>query len=71
FIQYAESGEGILALTHTEVPPEFEGRGVGSRLVKGTFEIVQAEGLKILPMCSFVATYLRRHPEYQQLVASE
>lgn len=70
FIQYAEMGEGVLALTHTEVPDEFEGQGVGSTLIRGTFEIIEAQGLKIVPMCSFVAAYLRRHPEYQSLVES-
>lgn len=70
FIQYTETGEGVLALTHTEVPEEFEGQGIGGALVKGTFEIVEAEGLKIVPLCSFVAAYLQRHPESQSLVAS-
>lgn len=69
FIQYAETGEGVLALTHTEVPVEFEGQGVGSALVKGAFEIVREGGAKIDPMCPFIAAYLRRHPEYQSLVA--
>jgi len=54
---------------HTEVPGDFEGQGVGSTLVKGAFEIVQAENLKIVPTCPFIAAYLRRHPEYQSLVA--
>ncbi len=70
FIQYEETGEGVLALTHTEVPPEFEGQGIGSQLVKGMFEIVRAEELKIVPQCRFVAAYIRRHPEYQSLVAA-
>ena len=69
YIQYAETDEGVLALTHTEVPSEFEGKGIGSALVRGTFEIVQRENLKIVPMCQFVSAYLRRHPEHQSLVA--
>ncbi len=71
FIQYAERGEGVLALTHTEVPEEFEGKGIGGRLVKGTLEIVQNENLKIVPVCRFVAVYLQRHPEYQSLTAGQ
>lgn len=70
-IQYEEAGEGVLALTHAEVPEEFEGQGIGNALVKGTFELVRAEELKIIPACPFVAAYLRRHPEYQSLTASE
>jgi predicted GNAT family acetyltransferase len=70
FIQYAEAGAGVLDLLHTEVPEEFEGKGVGSELVKGTFEILRAENLRMLPSCRFVAVYLQRHPEYQSLAAS-
>ena len=70
FIDYIETAEGALALTHTEVPEEFEGKGIGSRLVEGTFKIVQGQNQKIVPECRFVAVYLERHPEYQSLVAS-
>lgn len=69
FISYAEAGEGVLALTHTEVPADFEGKGVGARLVKGAFELVRERGVKIVPVCQFISTYLRRHPEYQALTA--
>ena len=69
FIRYEEAGEGVLELAHTEVPDEYEGQGIGSTLVRGAFEILQAENLKIVPTCAFVAAYIRRHPEYQSLVA--
>jgi predicted GNAT family acetyltransferase len=69
YVKYEEAGEGILALTHTEVPEEFEGKGVGGALIKGTLEIVWGENLKIVPTCQFVSVYLRRHPGYQELVA--
>jgi hypothetical protein len=70
FIQYAEAGEDVVELMHTEVPEEFEGQGIGGKLVKGTFEILQEENLKMMPTCRFVAVYLQRHPEYQSLAAS-
>lgn len=69
YVEYEEAGEGVLALTHTEVPAEFEGKGVGGALVKGALEIVRGENLKVAPVCRFVSIYLRRHPEYQELVA--
>jgi predicted GNAT family acetyltransferase len=69
FIQYAKAREGVVELTHTEVPEEFEGQGIGSRLVKGTFEIIREENLKMIPTCRFVAVYLQRHPDYQSLAA--
>lgn len=70
FIQYTETAEGVVELMHTEVPEEFEGRGIGSRLVRGTIEIVQRENRKIVPTCPFIGVYLQRHPEYQSSVAS-
>jgi predicted GNAT family acetyltransferase len=70
FIQYAEAGEGVVELMHTEVPEEFEGKGIGGRLVKGTFELLREENLQMVPTCRFVAVYLQRHPEYQSLAAS-
>lgn len=69
FIEYEQTGEGVITLTHTEVPDEFEGKGVGGALVKGALGIVERDGRKIVPACSFVAAYLRRHPEYRPLVA--
>lgn len=70
FVEYEEAGGGVLALTHTEVPAEFEGQGIGGRLLKGALEMLQKEDAKIVPLCPFVSIYLRRHPEYQPLVAS-
>lgn len=67
FIRYAETGEGVVELTHTEVPEEFEGKGIGSKLVRGTFEILREENLQMMPSCPFITAYLQRHPEYQSL----
>lgn len=67
FIRYAETGEGMVELTHTEVPEEFEGKGIGSKLVRGTFEILREENLQMMPLCPFITAYLQRHPEYQSL----
>lgn len=69
FINYKKQDGGVLNLTHTEVPPEFEGKGVGSRLVKQTLDLIKAEGTKIVPSCPFVANYIDRHPEYKSLIA--
>ncbi|MFN2453951.1 MAG: GNAT family N-acetyltransferase [Pyrinomonadaceae bacterium] len=70
FIQYKKTDGGVLALTHTEVPEEFEGQGIGSVLVKGMLEIVRTAELKIAPECPFIAAYLQRHPEHQELIAT-
>ncbi|MFM9939909.1 MAG: GNAT family N-acetyltransferase [Hyphomicrobiaceae bacterium] len=67
FVTYRR-GPGTIALLHAEVPAELEGRGVGSRLAKAALEVVRAEGLKVIPRCSFIAAYIQRHPEYQDLL---
>ena len=60
---------GALELVHTDVDPKWEGKGVGGALVKGALEDIRARELKIRPYCPFVRAYLRRHPEYEDLVA--
>jgi uncharacterized protein len=67
FVQYVER-DGVIDLTHTEVPGKYEGKGIGSKLLKGTFEIVQQANGKVKPTCAFVGKYVQRHPEYQSLI---
>jgi uncharacterized protein len=62
--------EGELVLVHTEVADEFEGQGIGSRLVAGALDDIRARGLRIVPICPFVKGYLGRHPEYTDLIAA-
>lgn len=61
---------GRLIFTHTIVEPVFEGRGIGSKLVREELDDVRRRGLKVTPLCPFVRAYIRRHPEYQDLVAT-
>lgn len=58
-------------LLHAEVEAAYEGRGLGSRLVAGALDDLRARGLSVVPVCPFVTSYLRRHPEYADLVARE
>lgn len=62
---------GLVVLIHTEVAPSAEGTGVGSRLVRGALDDARTRGLRVVPLCPFVAGYIRRHPEYADLVASD
>lgn len=68
FVAYRRNGD-VLTLDHAEVPSALEGQGVGSRLVKATLDDVRMRGLKVVPRCGFIRAYLRRHPEYDDLVA--
>jgi len=59
---------GVVTFVHTEVPPELEGRGVGSQLAKGALDIVRSRGEKVIANCPFIAAYIKRHAEYQDLL---
>ena len=59
---------GRLVFTHTEVDPDFEGRGVGGALAAAALDDVRRRGLRATPRCPFIAGYIRRHPAYADLV---
>lgn len=59
---------GRIVMTHTEVPEEAEGEGVGSALAKAALEYARKEERAVVPLCPFVASYIRRHDEYRSLV---
>lgn len=57
-----------VALEHTEVSPSLEGRGLGARLVAGALDDIRARGLHVIAICPFVRSYIRHHPDYNDLV---
>lgn len=59
--------QGVMDLYHTESPAALAGRGVASRLIRTALISARAQGLKVRPTCSFVAAYLKRHPEFADL----
>jgi predicted GNAT family acetyltransferase len=65
-----ERRDGAIAFTHTEVPKVLEGRGLASQLIRGALADVRSQGLKVIPLCAFVAGYIERHPEEQDLLAT-
>ncbi len=67
YLQYS-LGDGVLELIHTEVPTQLRGSGIGSELVKGALDYARENHLKVDVVCPFVAAYLKRHPEYSDLV---
>jgi len=66
FVSYRRR-DGVLWLVHAEVPPAFEGKGVGSQLVQGTLDRLREAGEQVVPVCSFVVAWMRRHPAYDDL----
>lgn len=69
FIQYKVRPDAV-DLVHTEVLDEFEGKGVGSVLVRRVLDDIRARDGKIIPTCPFVAEYIRRHPDYLNVVTA-
>lgn len=69
FADYQRTG-GTLTLPHTVVQPAFEGQGVGSQLARHAFDTARREGLRVKPVCSFMARWAEQHPEVQDLVQS-
>ena len=67
FVTYHEA-DGVVVLDHTEVQPGFEGEGLAGELASGTFEDLRARGLRVQPLCSFMASWVDKHPEYADLV---
>lgn len=65
---YRLSG-GVMQMTHTGVPHALEGRGIAAQLVAAALSHAREHGLKVRPSCSYVAVYMRRHPETLDLLA--
>jgi hypothetical protein len=65
---YYRIAPGVITLRHTEVPPALGGRGVGSRLARAVLEDARARGLKVVASCPFVAAYMGKHPEFNDLL---
>lgn len=61
--------DGVMAITHTGVPPAIGGRGVAAELTRIALETARLERWKVVPACSYAATFIRRHPEFDDLLA--
>jgi predicted GNAT family acetyltransferase len=63
--------QGAVLFTHTEVLPAFEGKGLGSKLAKFALDDVRSRGLRAIPQCQFIAGFIRKRPEYLDLVSEQ
>ncbi len=66
-----ELGAGSIDFTHTEVPPELGGRGLGNRLAEAGLAHARSAQLQVIPTCTFIARYMQRHPETHDLIHPE
>lgn len=65
---YERNGDTII-FTHTVVPEDMQGHGLGSQLIAAALNSARAQGLSVVPQCAFVAAYIEEHPVFADLVA--
>jgi uncharacterized protein len=68
--EYARKGNRLI-FTHTEVDDAYEGRGLGSKLAGGALDAARAGDHPVVPLCPFIASYVEKHPEYDDIVDHE
>jgi uncharacterized protein len=68
---YRDRGENVVAFLHTEIDPAVERRGLGTALVRAALDDARSRGLGVVPICPFVDAFVRRHPEYADLVVAD
>jgi uncharacterized protein len=69
-VEYRDKGDHV-ELTHTEVDPSHEGEGLGSQLARAVLDNLRNEGRSVIPSCRFINSYLKKHPEYAELVPQD
>jgi len=67
-LDYRLDGD-TMTITHTGVPDAVGGRGIAADLSQKSLETARARGWKVRPLCSYVAHYISRHPQFQDLLA--
>jgi predicted GNAT family acetyltransferase len=67
-VAYYQLSPGVITFTHTEVPQQLSGRGIGSELIRGALEAARARKLKVVPKCPFVAAYMAKHAQFNDLL---
>ena len=68
YIDYRKVGDRY-TLVHTEVPQQYAGKGIADRLARGALALIEAEGAMISVTCPYLTKWLKRHPDYDSLMA--
>jgi predicted GNAT family acetyltransferase len=67
-VMYRYYDDGSIVITHTLVPDELTGQGLAGHMARIVLDGAREQGLSVVPICPYVAAYIKRHPEYQDLV---
>ena len=69
-LDYIQDGKNFV-ITHVGVYPSLRGQGVAGRIVEVSLAYARENSLRVIPMCSYAAAYIRRHPEYAELTQQD
>ena len=69
-LDYIQDGKNFV-ITHVGVSPELRGQGIAGKIVQVGLEYAKERSLRVVPMCSYAAAYIRRHPEYAELTRQQ
>lgn len=67
-VEYIKTNDGEIYLTHTETPVSLEGQGIASQLMGKVLQDIEQKELRLVPLCPFVTSYIRKNPEWRKLV---
>lgn len=59
---------GRMVIRHTGVPSAVGGRGIAGQLVRTAMDWARAQGLRVVPQCTYAAEFVARHREYDDIV---
>lgn len=68
FCSYRET-DGVFLLPHAEVDPQVGGRGIGTKLARGTLDSLRERGVSVVPLCPFMVDFIAKNPSYKDMVA--
>ncbi|MDT8409114.1 MAG: GNAT family N-acetyltransferase [Wenzhouxiangellaceae bacterium] len=60
--------DDVITMTRVFVPPALEGRGIAADITKTALDHAREQNLRVIPSCPYVASWIKRHPEYQDLL---
>ncbi|MFW6137657.1 MAG: GNAT family N-acetyltransferase [Spirochaetota bacterium] len=70
YLSYEQKEQKTLDYAHVYVPPDFRGRGIAAELTRTALEYARNNGFSVIPSCPYVDSYIRKHPEYTDLVTN-
>ena len=72
FVEYRlRTGDTMISLVHTEIEPAFQGQGLATHLARYSLDDARKRGLGVLPFCPYINSWIKKHPEYTDLVPEE